>query len=85
MLDKSGNNKNPDDDCYDLPLPTDKNDGRLMQLETSIVSPTATPGEQYSVTIIFKQGTTEIERAVEKGPITGSRVTPEFWITLKKK
>jgi hypothetical protein len=84
LLDQSGNNKNPDDDSYDLPLPTDKNDGRLVQVETSIVSPTATPGEQYSVTIIFKQGTKEIEKVVDKGPITNKRVTPEFWITLKK-
>ena len=83
VLDKSGNNQNPDDDCYNLPLPTRNNDGRLIQCETSILSPDPKPDERYSVTLIFTQGNNEIDRMKESGPMNGSRVTPELWATLR--
>jgi hypothetical protein len=85
VLDQSGNNQNPNDDTHDLPLPTKNNEGRLVQLETSILSPSPAPNEQYSVTLIFNQGSTEIDTVVEKGLMNGSRVMPELWITLKAK
>lgn len=84
-LDKSGNNQNPADDCHDLELPALVNNGRLVQCELSIVSPDPQPGDQYSATLTFSQGTKKIDDIHESGPMNGNRVTPEFWATLKAK
>lgn len=84
VLDRSGNNQNPHDDCHELPLPTDKNDGRLAQCEFSVLSPDPRPGDLYSVTMIFKQGGRTLDSVTESGPLNGKRVMPEFWAVLKK-
>ena len=83
VLDKSGNNQNPNDDCHELPLPTENNDGRLAQCEFSILSPDPKPADSYSVAMIFKQGGKLVDTVKESGPMAGKRVTPELWATLR--
>ena len=82
VLDKSGNNQNPNDDCHDLPLPTENNNGRLLQCEFSITSPDPKPGERYSARLIFKQGEEVLDAVEESGPMNGTRVSPELWCAL---
>ncbi|MBM2845654.1 MAG: hypothetical protein HW407_966, partial [Bacteroidetes bacterium] len=67
VLDESGNNQNPNDDCHELPLPTANNDGRLVQCEFSVLSPAPAPGDMYSVAMVFKQGGNTIETVSESG------------------
>lgn len=83
VLDQSGNNQNPNDDCYDLPLPTGNNNGRLVQCEFSVVSPDPKPMDTYSVAMIFKQGGADLGMVEESGPMGGKRVIPELWATLR--
>jgi hypothetical protein len=83
ILDKSGNNRNPEDDCYDLPLPNENNDGRYVQCEFSILSPDPKPGERYSAKLIFKQGDQDIGSIEDSGPISEKRECPELWAILR--
>lgn len=82
LLDKSGNNQNPEDDSYNLPLPTNCNDGRIVQCETSIISPNPNPGDKYSVDLVFRQGKTEIGKIGESGDLSGTGAKPEIWAKL---
>lgn len=82
VLDKSGDNKNPIDNSYNLPLPTKNNDRRLLQLEVSLLSPTSAQGDQYSATLIFKQGNKEIDRMTEQGTMNSNRISLELLATL---
>jgi hypothetical protein len=51
-----GNNDNPSDDEYPLPLPTAKNDGRLLDCIATVVSPDPEPNETYSICLDIFQG-----------------------------
>lgn len=82
VIDKSGDNKNPNDNSYNLPLPTKNNDRRLLQLEVSLLSPTSAQGEQYSATLIFKQGNKEIDRMTEQGTMNSSPTSLELLATF---
>lgn len=83
VMDEHGNNQNPNDDCYDLPLPLENNNGRLVQCEFSVVSPDPQPGDQYSVSMDFLQGKHQLDSVDESGPMNGKRVSPELWAVLK--
>ena len=84
VLDRSGNNQNPDDDCYELPLPTMNNNGRLVQLECSILSPDPKPTDKYSLALTVKQGRKILDKITEAGTMGGKRVSLELWATLIK-
>jgi hypothetical protein len=83
VLDRSGNNQNPNDDCYDLPLPVENNNGRFAQCEFSVLSPDPKPTDQYSVSMVFWQGSHKLDSVDESGPMNGGRVSPELWAVLR--
>ena len=83
VLDKSGNNQNPDDDCYELPLPTSRNNGRYVQCEVGVLSPDPKPGDKYSVRLVFRQGTNILDTVEETGIMNTARIRLEFWTVLR--
>lgn len=83
VLDESGNNRNPNDDCHELPLPTSGNNGRYVQCEFGVLSPDPKPGDKYSVRLVFRQGVEILDTIGESGPMNAARVSPEFWAVLK--
>lgn len=83
VLQRRGNNQNPDDDTYLLPLPTKHNDGRLIQCQTAIVAPDWKPGERYSVRLIFRQGNAAPQEYEISGPISEAQAHPELFALLR--
>jgi hypothetical protein len=82
VIDESGNNRNPNDDCYDLPLPVVNNNKRFVQCEFSVLSPDPKPDDKYSVQLKFYQGNKEIGSEEETGSMSGKNAFPELWVVL---
>ena len=73
VMEKKGNNINPVDDCYDLPLPTDKNDGRIIDLLTSFKGLNTGKATPYSITIEVYQDGNLLGTESESGNCNGTQ------------
>ncbi len=78
VMERSGNNDNPQDDRYPLPLPTEKNDGRLVDCVATVIAPDFKPGDRYSIDVIVYQNETEIGRISDSGEIKEKSVNREL-------
>ena len=82
VMQRRGNNQNPDDDDYLMPLPNSNNNGRLVECICTILNPNLSNGDRYSVTLIVKQGETEIGNLNIDEPMNAPYVYPDLVIRL---
>lgn len=75
VMEESGNNLNPDDDWYDLPLPVPNNDGRVIECISTVVNPDFHSGDRYAVAFVVYQGEQELDFVEEAGEMDASSVT----------
>jgi hypothetical protein len=81
-MEKSGNNQNPEDDCYELPELAADNNGRYVHADYSILSPDPTPNDQYYVEVIVFQGNQTVGSMKKSGLMNGESVSSEMWAKL---
>ncbi|MEP2773087.1 MAG: hypothetical protein ABJH05_13130 [Fulvivirga sp.] len=80
---EKGNNQNPQDDSYQLPMPVKANDGRLIQLRTEFLAQDPDNVEKYTITAEVYQGDTLLDKAEDQGDNTGSAQSSLIFIKLK--
>ena len=80
---KKGNNQNPEDDKFDLPGPTEKNVGRIIDVRSNFVGLDSV-NNSYKITVELFQGSKKLGEVSEKGTSTSSSKTAQFYITLEE-
>ncbi len=83
LMECKGNNQNPDDDEYDLPLPVKSNDGRLIQLRTEFTGLDPENSKEYDISVEVHQGNDKIGELHDKGTITGKMQSSLLFVQLK--
>jgi hypothetical protein len=81
LVSKIGNNQNPDDDSYKLPLPAGSNVGRLIDVRSSIVPLDTGTSRQYSVRVEVFQDE-KLDEAVDSGELIASGTSSQIYIKL---
>ena len=70
-----GNNQNPEDDEFSLPMPAGSNVGRLLEGDFSLIDPD--PGSDltkaYRIEVSISQGEVVLDSLVAAGKMTGTR------------
>ncbi|MDR6564642.1 MULTISPECIES: hypothetical protein [unclassified Arcicella] len=79
---KDGNNQNPFDDTYSLPLPVAKNVGRIIDVRTRFVGLDTDISKEYTISVAVFQNGKMIDEAVDKGAITGNSQLSQIYIIL---
>lgn len=83
LIHEMGNNQNPNDDDYLLPLPVGANDGRLIQLRSEFVGLDPQNSPTFQIKIALSQGEQAIGEAVDEGQITGQPQESLIYLVLK--
>jgi hypothetical protein len=87
---KEGNNQNDDDDSYNLPLPAAHNNGRIIQLSTSLKGELTdeelnNPEKpKYKITAEVFQDGQSLGREADEGLLTNSLTDSLITIILRK-
>ena len=84
VMERSGNNLNPNDDEYELPLPTACNDGRIVECQFAVANPAPKPGDTYVVTLEYFQDGKKIGDDEDKGPLGTKYAQPQLFDVLHK-
>ena len=79
---EKGNNQNPQDDSYELPVPLSSNKNRLIQLRTEFVAQDPDNIKEYSILAEVYQGDQLIGSAEDQGANTGSSQDSLLFIML---
>jgi hypothetical protein len=69
---ETGNNANPEDDCYQLPTPPSVNANRILLFDATFVDPGAKPNAQCSAEAVVMQGDEELGRMPIHKVMTGT-------------
>jgi len=81
VMEKKGNFINPDDDSYELPLPSKDNDGRLVDcLITIVITP---PIKDYQADLTISQDENILGSETASGQSDGATVTVELFVKLE--
>lgn len=80
---EKGNNQNPQDDEYKLPMPVKANDGRLIQLRTEFVAQDPDNVKKFLITAEVYQGGSLLDKGEDTGDNTGSAQSSLIFIKLK--
>ncbi len=83
VMHESGNNQNPADDAYDLPLLVKDNAGRLVQLRTEFIAADGEAGTEYDIMAELVQGDRQLAEVHDKGELTGKAQSSLLYIKLK--
>lgn len=82
VIKECGNNQNPYDDTYQLPMPVNSNIGRLIDIRTRFVGLDPTNSKNFEVKAEIFQGE-KLDEAVETGAIDGSSQLSQIYILIE--
>ncbi|WP_296620936.1 hypothetical protein [Marivirga sp.] len=80
---EKGNNQNPQDDTYQLPMPLKANDGRLIQLRTEFIAQDPSNVKNYTISAEVYQGSNLLGSAKDEGGNTGSAQSSLIFIKME--
>lgn len=80
---KKGNNKNPEDDVYNLPEPIKDNNERIIQFSTSFIGTDPKNFKDYSIKAEIYQGDKLIGNDEDKGTVNGKAQDSLMFFKLK--
>lgn len=80
-----GNNINPNDDCFLLPLPIINNDGRTVQLNTNFKGVDLNLSKSYSLGFELYQGEVLLDTILKSGALSQTEQSTLMMIKLKAK
>lgn len=69
VMEKKGNNENPEDDVFPLPTPCAINDNRVVEGTITLIDPEG-PGGEYECRLAFTQGEHDLGSVGCKGQMT---------------
>lgn len=78
---REGNNQNPDDDKYLLPLPTGSNQGRLIDVRTRFIGIDSTK-PKYKIIVEIYQGKNKLDEVFVEGNATGGSQYDQLFMKL---
>jgi len=82
LVEKKGNNQNPFDDTYKLPMPVNSNIGRVIDIRARFVGIDPQNVEKYKVKVDFYQDG-KITEIVEEGDIDGKSQFSQIYIIIE--
>jgi len=78
-----GNNQNPDDDNYLLPLPNNLNVGRILDIKTNFVALDNLKFEKYKITAELFQGNTKLGEVSDDGITSVDSQSSQLFIIIE--
>ena len=78
---REGNNQNPDDDKYFLPLPTGSNKGRLIDVRARFIG-IDMDNKKYKITVEIYQGDNKLGEVFVSGNASGASQYDQLFIKL---
>lgn len=81
VMNERGNFINNDDDIYELPVPVESNNGRIIDFIVTLVTPKG--AKRYHLEVIVSQNGKPIGIVADKGTAASSTVTSEIMIQLE--
>jgi hypothetical protein len=80
VMEKKGNFINPDDDSYELPIPNEGNNGRIIDcLSTVVITP---PIQYYEIGLQITQDGKVLEEEIVSGSSKQSTISVEMFLKL---
>ena len=83
LIRQGGNNKNPNDDRYELPIPVISNIKRLIDVRTNFVGLDPDNFPDYEIILDFFQGTTLMDSAIDSGKCTGQAQISQLFVIIE--
>jgi hypothetical protein len=84
LMERRGNNDNPEDDVHALPLPALDNKGRIAQWDITLIDPEpeSSPTETYLVEVSIQQDGETLGTQVVEGTMTSPTVYRSVMVKL---
>ncbi len=79
-----GNNQNPYDDSYPLPMPVNSNIGRLIDVRINFVGLDPENYKNFEIRVELYQGDQKLDEVIDAGKITGETQVSQLFLIIEK-